>query len=275
MRSPNERLLDVINKSSSIQLSVADLEVQNVRLNDNGDIPRNTRCFLLSRKNGKLMGTKEFFYNRMDLGKVFHGTTPVVLATHGERVTYQVIADRLAKQYGIELYGSDVVPSGEILLTKFPHPMTLTAKEGHPVIQGAIDVLVSDVGTDLGVAMGVTSLSGLNPPNGTFEKIQGCLYSWNWVAQPELAAMLRALPIGARVQVEAAPYLTALDGKRTWEVTNNTVPANLHMATLQYRGNRDNHPDYGTGQRRDEIAVIRLFDSLNADIGGDLVIGLP
>lgn len=275
MRTPTERLLDVFNKNSGRRLTVADFEVQNVRANDNTDVARNTRCLVVARRNGQLRGTTEYYYNRLDLGKLFHGVKPVVLAEHGERVTYQIVAERLAAQYGVELYGSDVVPSGEILVTKFPHPIKLTAKEGHYVVQGELEVELMDIGTDLNVAMSAPNLSGLNPPNGDFTKIQGCLYSWNWTAQPELAAMLRSLPIGARIPVEAKDFLTALDGKRVWEVSNYKVPANLHMATLRYVGNRDNHPDYGTGQRRDEIAVIRLFEDLNAEIGGELVISLP
>lgn len=275
MRTPIERLLDVFNKNSGRRLTIADFEVQNVRENDNTDIARNTRCLVVARKNGQLRGTTEFYYNRLDLGKLFHGVKPVVLAEHGERVTYQVIAERLAEQYGIELYGSDVVPSGEILITKFPYPMTLTAKQGHYVVQGELQVELAEYGTNLEAAMTAPSLDGLNPPNGDYTKIQGCLYSWNWTAQPELAAMLRGLPIGARIPVEAKDFLTALDGQRVWEVSNYVVPANLHMATLRYIGNRDNHPDYGHGQRRDEIAVIRLYDELNADIGGELVISLP
>lgn len=275
MRSPNERLFEVLKKNTTIKLNVSDIEIQNVRVNDNTDIFRNTRCLLLARPNGKLRGTMEFYYNRLDLRKVFHGMTPTLIYNYGERVTTQQLAERLGKDFGLELYGDDVEQSGEIYLTRFPQTVRLEARPGSYCVTGYIDVELAETGTDLTVAMGVTTLSGLNPPNGDFRLIQGCLYSWEWVAQPDLAEILRSTPVGDKVPPEVAPYLTALDGQRTWGSSSDVTEANIHDASLVYLGNRDNHPDYGNGMRRDEIAVIRLNDSLNSEIGGELVIGLP
>ena len=275
MRTPNERLFEVLKKNTAIKLNVSDIEIRNVRENDNTDIFRNTRCLLLARPNGKLRGTMEFYYNRLDLGKIFHGMVPTLVYSYGDRVTAQQLAERLGREFGLDLFGDDVDPSGEIYLTRFPQTVRLTARPGSYCVTGAIDVQLAETGTDLTVAMGVTSLAGLNPPNGDFRLIQGCLYSWDWVAQPDLAEILRELPIGAKVPPSVSPYLTALDGQRTWGTSNDVTPANIHDSTLMYRGYRDNHPDYGNGLRRDEIVVIRLNDSLNSEIGGELVIGLP
>lgn len=275
MRSANERLIEVLKKTTGHAVNVADVEIRNVRENDNTDITRNTRCLILSRANGRLTGSMEFYYNRLALDRVFLGQTPVLIYNYGDRVTTQQLAQQLGEQFGLELYADDVNQSGEIYLTELPRTVKLTAKDGHYCVTGSIDVQLANAGTDLMVAMTATALSGLNPPTGDFTRIQACLYSWNWTAQAGFAELLRSLVIGQAIPVAARDYLTELDGVRKWDVSVNPTNANIHMATLQYRGNRDNHPDYGTGMRRDEIAVIRLSDALNTDLAGDLVISLP
>ena len=274
MRSPNERLLDVLSQSAGVSINPSDVEIQNVRINDNADIERNTRCFLLARENGKLKGSMEFYYNRLDLSKLFYGTTPVIVQPYGARVTTQQLAAQLGQQFGIELYAEDVEQSGEIYLTKFPYSLELKAQPGSYVVTGSLTIQLVDSGTNVGVAMGVANLNGLNPPNGDFSKIQGCLYSWDWLAQPELAALLRGLPVDAVVPADVAAYLTELDATYDWVSTTNPAPANLSGAQLIYLGNRDSHPVYASGARRDEIVVIRLTN-LSTEVGGELVISLP
>lgn len=274
MRSANERLIEVLKKTTGHDLAVADVEISSVRPNDNDAIARNTRCLLISRENGRLKGAMEFYYNRLALDRVFFGQIPVLIYNYGDRVTAQGLAQQLGEQFGIELYADDVNPSGEIYLTQFPTTVKLTARPGHYCVTGELDVQLQPSGTDLAVAMTATSLAGLNPPTGDFSRIQACLYSWNWTAQEGLAALLRATPIGGS-PTEAYPFLTQLDGVRTWTVDNFATPANLHQCRLTYLGNRENHPYYGTGMRRDEIAVISLDPKLNSDLAGDLVISLP
>lgn len=274
MRSPNERLLDVLSKSAGIHLNPADVEIQNVRVNDNPDIDRNTRCFLLARENGKLKGSVDFYYNRLDLGKLFYGTTPVLTQAYGSRVTTQQLAAQLGQQFGVELYAEDVEQSGEIYLTKFPYTLELKAQPGSYVVVGSLTIQLVDSGNNVGVVLGVSNLNGLNPPNGDFTKIQGCLYSWNWLTQPGLAEILRGLQVGNTVPATVAPFLSELDGTYTWVSDSNPAPANTSGAVLTYLGNRDNHPTYASGARRDEIAVIRLTES-STEVGGELVISLP
>lgn len=274
MRTPNERLIDILNKSSSVRLNVSDVDIRDVRLNDNEAIGRNTRSLLLARKNGKLMGTMEFYYNRLDLSKLFHGVNPTLLFNHGDRVTTQMLAAKLGEQFGIELSGEDVEQSGEIYLSRLPHTVTLSAKPGSYCVVGSLEVNLSERGNNVAEVMGVTSLSGLNPPNGNFDLIQGCLYSWNWSGQADLKTILRDTGVGNVVPATVCPFLTELDGQREWVDSETIATANIHGAVLSYMGPRDNHPYYGNGSRRDEIAVISLNDTLNSDIGGDLVISL-
>jgi len=274
MRSAYERLLDVVNKTAGFQLQVSDVEINNVRENDNTAIARNTRCFLVSRENGRLKGSMNFFYNRLDLSKLFYGQVPVLVLPYGSRVTTQQVAEQLGTTFGIELLGEDVVQTGEIYLTKFPYELELEAQPGSYAVVGSLTVKIVEQGSNVGVAMGVTSLSGLNPPNGDFTKIQGCLYSWNWLAQPDFAAILRNLQIGDAIPTEALPFLKELDELRTWVDSETPAAANIHNAKLVYLGNRDASPDYGSGARQDEIAVIRLSD-LSTEVGGELVISLP
>ncbi len=274
MRTPNERFLDVLKKSTAVNLKVSDVEITNVRLNDNQAVLRNTRCLLLARENGKLRGSMEFYYNRLDLAKLFHGVKPSLLFAHGDRVTTQQIATMLGEQYGVELYGEDVDPSGEIYLTRFPTEVTISAKEGSYCVVNALTVVLSDRGQDVTTAMGVNTLAGLNPPNGNFDLYQGCLYSWDWQAQADFSKLLKDLKVGDAIPEAACAFVTELDGTLTWSYENAKKQANLYGAKLVYLGNRDNHPDYGNGTRRDEIAVIQLNDTLNETVGGDLVISL-
>lgn len=274
MRSPNERLLDVLNKSTATKLKVSDVEITNVRTNDNESIKRNTRCLLLARENGKLRGSMEFYYNRLDLAKLFHGVNPTLLFAHADRVTTQQLAEQLGKQFGVELYGEDVEQSGEIYLTRFPTEVVLRAKPGSYCVVNELTVILSDRGTNVATALGVNTLSGLNPPNGNFDLYQGCLYSWDWQAQADLSVLLKNIPIGGAVPAEACPFITELDGTLSWVFEASKQEANLFGSKLVYLGNRESHPDYGNGSRRDEIAVIRLNDDLNAKVGGELVISL-
>lgn len=274
MRTPNERLVDILNKSTGIRLNVSDVEIRDVRLNDNVSVSRNTRSLLLARRNGKLMGTMEFYYNRLDLGKLFHGVSPTLLYAHGDRVTTQQLAEQLGQQFGIELYGEDVEQSGEIYLTRFPHVVTLSAKPGSYCAVGTLEVTLSERGTNVAEVLGVSSLSGLNPPNGNFDLIQGCLYSWDWSGQADLKTILLDAGVGNPVPTTVCPFLTELDGVRQWVDSETITNANIHGAVLSYLGPRENHPYYGTGARRDEIAVIKLNDTLNSEIGGELVISL-
>lgn len=274
MRSPNERLLDILSKSAGISLNVSDVEIRNVQVNENTDIDRNTRCFLMARENGKLRGSMDFYYNRLDLGKLFYGSVPTITQAYGSRVTTQQLAEVLGQQYGVELYGDDVEQSGEIYLTKFPYNLTLKAQPGSYVVTGELEIKIVDSGNNLGTVMGVSTLSGLNPPNGDFSKIQGCLYSWNWLAQPSLAEILRGLTIDSGIPASVAEWLSELDETYTWVSVDQPAPANLFGAVLTYLGNRDNHPNYASGSRRDEIAVIRL-GAQSTEVGGELVISLP
>lgn len=274
MRTPNERLIDILNKSTDVKLNVSDVEITNVRINENVSVSRNTRSLLLARQNGKLKGTMEFYYNRLDLGKLFHGVNPTLLYTHGDRVTTQQLAEKLGQQFGIELYGEDVEQSGEIYLTRFPTVVTLTAKPGSYCAMGSLDVILSERGSNVAQVMGVSSLSGLNPPNGNFNLIQGCLYSWDWSGQADLKTLLRDVGVGNSIPATACVFLTELDGLRKWVDSETITNANIHGAVLSYLGPRENHPHYGTGARRDEIAVIKLNDTLNSEIGGELVISL-
>lgn len=274
MRTPNERLIDILNKSASVRLNASDVEIRDVRLNDNEAVSRNTRSLLLARTNGKLKGTMEFYYNRLDLSKLFHGVSPTLLAAHGDRVTTQQLAEQLGQQFGIELSGDDVEQSGEIYLTRFPYVVTLTAKPGSYCAIGSLDVTLSERGSNVAEVLGVSSLSGLNPPNGNFSLIQGCLYSWDWSGQAELKTILLDAGVGNPVPATVCPFLTELDGQREWVDSETITNANIHGAVLSYFGPRENHPYYGTGARRDQIAVIKLNDTLNSEIGGELVISL-
>lgn len=271
MTSPIERLCRTIYTTTGHKLSPADLEVQNVQANTNLTITRNTECLLVAREKGRLKGTMQFYYNRLDLAKLFHGEQVVLTMQFGSRVTTQMLAGLIAERFGVELLPDDVEPSVEFYLNTFPFEIQLTAVAGSLAVTGSLSVVIHDAGYETQMAVGVPNLSGLNSPTGDFTKTQGVLYSWFWPVDPNLAAMLHAKNVGDVVDSDILPYLNTL-AQDAW--VNEPVAANFNIngAKLVYLGNREDNEKYSVGISA-EIAVIQLTD-LCANVAGDLVIVL-
>lgn len=273
MRSAHDRLIDVINSQSPIKLVSGDVEFRDVKVNTNTDIDRNTNITVIARQNGKIKGAMPFYYNRLSLAKLFHGHTPILTFPYGSRVTKQDIAERLSERFGLGITREDIKASGQLYLNQFPTMVTLEAVEGGLLVVDSVEVRLEENGDDIGVVLGIPTLSGLNPPNGSLDKRQGVFYSWNWIIPEQLKTVVNGYNVGDDVDDQMVPWLTQLSGDN-WEFVNATpLPFNLSGSKLVYRGNRDNHPDYATGVRRDEIAVIRLGDKCQV-VGGDLVLSI-
>lgn len=271
MASAYDRVVRIINTTTGAALRPTDVTISDVRENDNADINRNTRCQLVARNEGRLQGAGPFFYNRLDLGKLFHGQRPIIALPLGTRVTTQSLAAMLASRYGVDLLPEDVEQSGEILLQSFPRDLELVAVEGCYCVTGKVTIRIVDYGKETSEALGITGLSGLNAPNGDLSKVQGVFYSWDWVAQTQLLDLIDAALKGdGYLTAEATPYIANLSGD-AWVFDAAPAQYNLSGAKVVYKGNRDDHPVYSTGGRRDEIIVIRLSD-LCTEVGGDLVI---
>lgn len=264
------RFAKIVKTTNGEDLDPKQIEVSKVRQNTNPDIKRNTECFVMAFAGGKLKGGMQYYYNRLDLGKVFQDQVPNIQMEYGTRTDTRKLAALLAERYGLDLLPSDVEPSGEFYLSTFPTEIDLIAAEGNLCVTGKITLRIVDAGEELSRVMGVTSLSGLNPPNGYLDgKIQGAMYSWNWVAQPQLVDILGTLQGGDAIPDTVIPYLDQLSGQ-SWVKSVVAGRFNIEGATLVYAGQRDNHPYYSNSAKRGMIYVIAL-GALATDIGGELI----
>ena len=271
MTSPIERLCRTIYTTTGHKLSPADLEVQNVQANTNLTITRNTECLLVAREKGRLKGTMQFYYNRLDLAKLFHGEQVVLTMPFGSRITTQSLAGLIADRFGIELLPDDVEQSGEFYLNQFPFDIQLTAVPGSLAVTGSLNITIHDAGYETQMAVGVPNLSGLNSPTGDFTRTQGVLYSWFWKPDPNLTVMLKGKNVGDVVDADILPYLNTMS-QDAWVNEATAANFNINGAKLVYLGNREDNDKYAVGITG-EIAVIQLTD-LCANIAGDLVIAL-
>lgn len=270
MHDIKARFAKIVNTTTGNDLNPADIEVRKLQVNTNPDIKRNTQCFLVAMENGKLKGGMPFYFNRLDLAKIFREHVPVIEMEYGTRTTTRGIAEALAARYGLELYPTDVEPSGEFFLSAFPYDIKLISTAGNYCVTGEVTVRIVDAGAQLSKVMGVTSLTGLNPPNGNLDgKIQGALYSWNWKAQPQLVELFQELSVGEAIPATVLPYLNQLSGA-TWTESATAAEFNLSGAKLVYAGQRDDHPYYSSMGRTEMIYVIQLSE-LATNIGGELI----
>lgn len=279
MSDMKERFARIVKTTTGQPLNPKDIIVRDVRPNDNPDLKRNTRCFLMAVANGKLKHGMDFYYNRLDLGKIFRDQTPTIEMEYGTRTTTRGIAAILADRYGLEIYPDDIEPSGEFHLSNFPYDITLFATAGSLCVVGEVSVRLVDAGASLVDVMGVTNLAGVNPPNGNLDnKNQGATLSWNWEASPQLVEILGALTVGEAVPSTVIPYLDQLTQvyipAATWVDQPEPAEYNMYGATLVYSGLRDNHPEYGAAGKRDYLYVIALTDAATR-VGGELLFSVP
>ena len=86
-----------------------------------GTSGRNARITLNGRTGSGIVGKKEFFYDRINLGALFNGITVVFMAA-GSAKTYADLLPALNEQYGITLQASDLANG----TTKLPQAYTPT-----------------------------------------------------------------------------------------------------------------------------------------------------
>lgn len=274
MSDIKERFVKIVKTTTGEELDPRQIEVSKVGPNTNPDFKRNTECFIMAYDSGKLKGGMMHYFNRLDLGKIFQEQVPTIQMEYGTRTDTRRLAALLAERYGLDLLPSDVEPSGEFFLSTFPYDIELIAAQGNLCVTGRVSLRIVDAGEELSRVMGVTSLSGLNPPNGSLDgKIQGSLYSWNWVAQPQLVSILSGVSVGAVIPATVLPYLNQLSGA-TWVDSPTAAEFNIHGATLAYVGQRDNHPVYANSAKRGMIYVVAL-GPLASNIGGELIFAVP
>lgn len=273
MASAHERVVRIINTTTGAKLNANDVGISNVVVNTNKQIDRNTKCQLTATVDGRLSGAGPFYYNRLDLGKMFFGQNPTVEVPLGSRLTTQQLAQLVAEKYKVDIQAEDIVASTSYLVNSFPFDLEIEAVEGSYCVTGKITCRAIQNGAPVEEAMGGRNLSGINPPNGNLSKWQGVFYSWNWQAQMQLYEILLAAWNGdKKVPVEALPYIQQLAGSDPWvydEVVVNDF--NLGGAKVTFVGNRDDHPLYASSSYSNEIVVISLAEICDV-VGGDLVI---
>lgn len=264
------RFAKIVKTTTGEALDPKQIEVSKVKPNTNPDFKRNTECFIMAFDNGKLKGGMQYYYNRLDLSKLFRDQVPNIQMEYGTRTDTRKLAAQLAERYGLDLLPTDVEPSGEFYLSTFPTEIELIAAEGNLCVTGRITLRIVDAGEELAKVMGVTSLSGLNAPNGGLDtKTPGAIMSWNWIAQPQLVDILGVLRPGDAIPDTVIPYLNQLSD-RNWVKSVVEDAYNIEGATLVYAGQRDNHPYYSNSAKRGMIYVMSL-GALATAVGGELI----
>lgn len=106
-----------------------------------GATGRNTRIVLNGRTGSGVVGKKEFFYDRLNLGLTFTGIT-VVFNAKGDSTTVADLLPALNEQYGLGLTTSDITNGATKLGTGYsPTPVTLTIASNSVAYTGSLSVV--------------------------------------------------------------------------------------------------------------------------------------
>lgn len=105
-----------------------------------GNSGRNTRIILNGRGGAGLMGKREFFYDRMNIGALFNGIT-VVFDAAGSSKTVADLLPALNEQYGLGLGPTDITNGATKLPFGYaPTPVTLTISTTCVAYTGSLSV---------------------------------------------------------------------------------------------------------------------------------------
>lgn len=105
-----------------------------------GSSGRNTRVVLNGKSGAGFVGRREFFYDRLDIGKYFNGIT-VVFDAAGSSKTYADLLPALNEQYGLGLQATDLSNGSTALTNGYtPTPVTLTIASTSPAFTGSLNV---------------------------------------------------------------------------------------------------------------------------------------
>lgn len=102
---------------------------------------RNTRVVLNGKTGSGVVGKKEFFYDRLNIGALFNGIT-VVFAAKGDSATVADLLPALNEQYGLGLTAADITNGTTKLGTGYtPTPVTLTIAATSLAYTGSLSVI--------------------------------------------------------------------------------------------------------------------------------------
>jgi len=108
--------------------------------NSLGTSGRNARVVLNGKSGAGFVGRREFYYDRLDLGKFFNGIT-VVFAADTNSATYADLLPALNEQYGLGLQSTDITNGATKLTNGYtPTVVTLTIAPTSPAFTGSLSV---------------------------------------------------------------------------------------------------------------------------------------
>lgn len=106
-----------------------------------GTSGRNTRIVLNGKTGSGVVGKKEFFYDRLNLGQMFNGIT-VVFNAKGDSATVADLLPSLNEQYGLGLQATDITNGATKLGTGYsPTPVTLSIASACVAYTGSLSVI--------------------------------------------------------------------------------------------------------------------------------------
>ncbi|QXO09596.1 hypothetical protein pEaSNUABM11_00172 [Erwinia phage pEa_SNUABM_11] len=105
-----------------------------------GTSGRNTRTILNGKSGAGFVGRREFFYDRLDIGKFFNGIT-VVFDAPGSSLAYADLLPALNEQYGLGLQATDISNGATKLTNGYTATaVTLTIATTSPAFTGSLSV---------------------------------------------------------------------------------------------------------------------------------------
>lgn len=232
-----------------------------------GNSGRNSRITLNGRTGSGIVGKREFFYDRINLGTLFNGIT-VVFDAEGSSRTYADLLPSLNAQYGIQLVAADLSNG----TTKLPYgykatEVTLNIATTSVVYTGSLKVVWT------------RKPVGIFPDSGPGTKVLliGDLQEgyFGVVPESELLTPMNLIsklnegydtPVGAALPLAATRswYKFARDGKIVYLASYNQI--NIRWQDLYTRGAAyettvplsDHYPPVGVTKKVQQLAIQKM-----------------
>lgn len=140
MTLAKEMLVELINRTNGTSLPPSTLRIATPHRNSNEAIDRDTYCVVSGIFKEGFFGSKRYYYNRLDLAKIFNKIDPAVRSEPTVIESTHDVIPLLIERYGLRIEPSDVVKE-PLDTTELPVTFTLRAADKHAWI-GEVQVTI-------------------------------------------------------------------------------------------------------------------------------------
>lgn len=170
MTLAKKMLVELINRTNNTAVKAETLRFATPHKNTVASIDRDTYCVVSGIFKEGFFGSKRYYYNRLDLAKIFNKVAPLIRSEENVLTTIHQVVPLLVARYGLRIEPVDVVDDA-VDTSSLPYSFTLKAVEGSHAWQGEVVVTISSaelpylsdvvLNTDLGdLNLGEPSLPG-------------------------------------------------------------------------------------------------------------------